>query len=151
MLPADFVLLDALPLTPNGKLDYRALPAPNQERPALEIAYVPPHTPTETVLTAIWMDVLDLDRIGIHDNFFELRGHSLLAVQVIARLEEIFPVAVPLRQIFDTPTVAQLAQQIEALCAEAQVDAGAVAQLFIDLNELSDAEIHQMLDDRDGA
>jgi amino acid adenylation domain-containing protein len=113
MVPAAFVVLDALPLTSNGKVDRQALPAPGQERPSLLEAFVAPCTPMEEILAGIWAHVLGVETIGIHDNFFVLGGHSLSAVQVLSRLRKTFQVEVPLRALFDTPTVAGLARCIE--------------------------------------
>src|SRR4029434_2919451 len=92
-----------------------ALPAPDQVRPALAEAYVSPRTPTEEVVEGIWVSVLRVEHVGIHDNFFDLGGHSLLAMQVIARLRDALQVEVPLRALFDAPTVAGLTQHIETV------------------------------------
>lgn len=113
MLPSAFVLLDALPLTPNGKVDRRALPMPDRARPELETVFVAPRTRVEEVLVELWGQVLGLDRLGIHDNFFALGGHSLRATQVISRLRDIFRVELSLRRLFETPTIAGLAAAIE--------------------------------------
>ena len=114
MVPAVFVLLDALPLMSNGKIDRRALPAPDRTRPELDKAFVAPRTPTEELLAEIWAQLLDIERVGIHDNFFDLGGHSLLATQVVSRMREAFQVEIPLRRLFEVPTVAGLAESIEA-------------------------------------
>ena len=113
MIPSAFVLLDALPLTPNGKVDRRALPAPDQARPQLEEAFVAPRSPIEEAVAGIWSHVLGLERIGIHDSFFELGGHSLLATQIVSALRKTFQVELPLRSLFETPTVAGLAAAIQ--------------------------------------
>ena len=112
MLPSAFVFLDQFPLTSNKKVDRKALPAPDQDRPELEVTFVPPQTPVQIELTKIWGELLQLDRIGVHDNFFDLGGHSLLATQVIARVHTSFEIDLPLRSIFDAPTIAQLAAQV---------------------------------------
>ena len=112
MLPSAFVMLEALPLTPNGKLDRKALPAPEESRPDLDALYVAARTPTEETLAAIWAEVLKLDQVGIHDNFFDLGGHSLLAAQLISRVREQLDIDLPLRAIFEAPTVESLAAQI---------------------------------------
>ncbi|HEX6287625.1 MAG TPA: phosphopantetheine-binding protein, partial [Herpetosiphonaceae bacterium] len=113
MIPSAFVLLDALPLTENGKVDRRVLPAP--ERSGLQAAdrVQPPRTPTEEAIAGIWSEVLQLDRIGMRDNFFELGGHSLLATQVIARLRSTFQIDLPVHRLFETPTIAALAEHID--------------------------------------
>ena len=114
MVPAVLVLLKALPLMPNGKIDRRALPAPDRSRPELDKAFVAPRTPTEELLAEIWAQLLNIERVGIHDNFFDLGGHSLLATQLVSRMRESFQVEIPLRRLFEVPTVAGLAESIEA-------------------------------------
>jgi amino acid adenylation domain-containing protein/non-ribosomal peptide synthase protein (TIGR01720 family) len=114
MVPAAFVMLDAMPLTPNGKVDRRALPAPDQARPDLERPFVLPRGPFEEAVAGIWTEVLGVERVGADDNFFDLGGHSLKATQVISRIRDAFQVGTPLRQLFETPTVAGLAASVEA-------------------------------------
>jgi amino acid adenylation domain-containing protein len=120
MVPAAFVVLNALPLTANGKIDRQALPAPDQARPSLFEVFVAPRTPIEELLAGIWASVLKVETVGIHDNFFALGGHSLLAVQVMSRLRKVFQVDVPLRALFDAPTVAGLARHVEEVRQAAQ-------------------------------
>ncbi|HEX7240513.1 MAG TPA: amino acid adenylation domain-containing protein, partial [Longimicrobiaceae bacterium] len=112
MVPGAFVVLERLPLNANGKVDRRALPAPEQGAGA---EYVAPRTPVEEVLAGIWEEVLRLERVGAEESFFELGGHSLLATQVISRVRTAFGVEVPLKALFEAPTVAGLAGRIEAL------------------------------------
>ncbi|MEH2088948.1 amino acid adenylation domain-containing protein [Nostoc sp.] len=114
MVPSAFVLLESLPLTPNGKVDRRALPKPDLDSTLREL-YVAPRTPTEEMLTQIWVQVLKLEQVGIHDNFFELGGHSLLATQLLSRIRNIFKIELPLRELFVAATVAELAKEIEQL------------------------------------
>ena len=114
MVPAVFVVLETLPLSPGGKVDRRALPAPRDERPRLEQAFVPPSDSIEEAVAAIWAAVLGIDQVGIHDDFFALGGHSLLATQVTSRIRSTFEVELPLRVLFETPTVAALAARIAA-------------------------------------
>ena len=113
MVPSTFVLLEALPLTPNAKIDRSALPAPDSVRPELERAFLPPRNELEAKLAEVWASVLKIDRVGVSDNFIELGGHSVLATQIISRVRDLFLVEMTLRAVFEHPTVAALAQQIE--------------------------------------
>jgi acyl carrier protein len=118
MLPSAFIRLDAVPLTATGKVDRRALPAPGRARPALKSAFVAPRTSLEEKLAQLWAAMLGLDVVGVHDGFLELGGDSLLATQVVSRVLTQFHVRVPLRALFDAPTVADMA----ALLAEKDTD-----------------------------
>ncbi|GHO56593.1 non-ribosomal peptide synthetase [Ktedonobacter robiniae] len=120
MLPSAFAWLAELPLTLNGKLDWRALPVPRPIEEASE-NYSAPRTPIEELVAGIWAQVLQREAIEIDDNFFEVGGHSLLAVQIISRLRDACLVEVPLRTLFEAQTVAALAERIEHLRARAQV------------------------------
>ncbi|WP_086691624.1 amino acid adenylation domain-containing protein [Nostoc sp. T09] len=113
MLPTAFVFLDKLPLTPNGKVDRRALPAPGNIRTNLEQFFVAPRNSVEEGIAEIWQQVLGVEQVGIDDNFFELGGHSLLATQVISRLRKTLEIDLPLRYLFEYPTVAELAKTIQ--------------------------------------
>jgi acyl-coenzyme A synthetase/AMP-(fatty) acid ligase/acyl carrier protein len=115
MVPSRFVPLDSLPLTPNGKIDRRALPAPEAGGGEDGVAYEPPQTPVQELLAGIWAEVLGVERVGLHDNFFRLGGHSLLATQVVLRVKEVFGADLPLRLIFELPTVAAIAEHVETL------------------------------------
>jgi amino acid adenylation domain-containing protein len=112
MIPSAFVFLDSMPVAPNGKIDRRALPELDTMRPELCVPYVAPVTPVEEVLAKIWADVLGLDRVGIHDNFFDLGGHSLHATQVVSRVRRDLGVEVSLRALFDKPAIADLAEMV---------------------------------------
>lgn len=113
MVPAVVVCLPALPLTANGKVDRRVLPEPDRDGSGAR-RFVAPRTATEEILAGLWSEVLKRDGIGIHDNFFDLGGHSLLATQVMSRLRQAFCVELPLRTVFEAPSIAQLAQAVEA-------------------------------------
>ncbi|MGH9350163.1 MAG: amino acid adenylation domain-containing protein [Vicinamibacterales bacterium] len=118
MIPPVFVLLDRLPVSANGKLDRRALPLP--DRGSLQAAsLVPPRTPTEEVLAALWREVLGIDGFGVHANFFDLGGHSLLATRVTAGIRRHFHVQLRLHVVFDQPTIAQLAEVVETALLDA--------------------------------
>ena len=114
MVPNAFVILAALPLTANGKIDRRALPPPESGSEASD-KYVAPRTPMEEILATIWSEVLKVEKVGINDNFFELGGHSLLATQLVAQIRDRLEIELPLRQLFNSATLAELAQEIEQL------------------------------------
>jgi acyl carrier protein len=113
MIPAPIVTLEQLPLSPNGKLDRRALPAPEADLLDREARYMPPRNAVEEVLAGVWAEVLRVERVGIYDDFFSLGGHSLLATQVVSRLRELLAVEVPLRVLFEAPSVAALAEYLQ--------------------------------------
>jgi acyl carrier protein len=106
-------LIDVLPLTPNGEVDRHALPVPNPLAPLVERTFVPPRTPVEKVLAEIWSEVLGLEYVGAYDKFFELGGHSLKATQIMSRVRHALDIELPLRGLFATPTVADLALTID--------------------------------------
>jgi hypothetical protein len=112
MVPSAFVFLDALPLTANRKVDRRALPLPDQLRPDLRVEYVAPRTSIEQLLAEIWSDALGIEKVGIYDNFFELGGHSLLATQVISRVCDALQLDLPLRLLFKSPALSDMAVAI---------------------------------------
>ncbi|HUK89081.1 MAG TPA: amino acid adenylation domain-containing protein, partial [Blastocatellia bacterium] len=113
MVPSSYVVLEQFPLTANGKINRQALPKPNRLRNVIDGELAPARTPVEEVIRGIWADVLKLDELGIHDNFFELGGHSLLATQVVSRIRKILSIEVPLRLLFEFPTVAGMARGVE--------------------------------------
>jgi amino acid adenylation domain-containing protein len=144
MVPAAFVMIDALPLTPNGKIDRRALPVPTFLPFVQQQIFVAPGTPVEIQLADIWREVLGLERVGLHDNFFDLGGHSLLATQLISRVRNQLVVEIPLRTIFEMPTIADLAQYILERQAHAAVADGMEA-LLAELESLSEESAAEQL------
>jgi len=134
MMPTSFVLLDSLPLTPNGKVDRQALPEPEQMSSDHE--YVAPRSETEEILAEIWAKVLRVDVVGVFDHFFELGGHSLLVTQTIARVRERFEIDLPLRTLFEAPTIAEFVVVLEQ-------------KLIAELEALSEEEAQQALEEAD--
>ncbi|MFP2930363.1 amino acid adenylation domain-containing protein, partial [Pyxidicoccus sp. 3LG] len=113
MVPAAIAVLEKLPLTPNGKVDRKALPSLEGGPQSQTREYVAPRTPMEQQLAAMWADLLHVERVGVHDDFFELGGHSLLATQLVTRLRAVFGVELPLRELFEAPTLAAFAPRVE--------------------------------------
>jgi acyl carrier protein len=144
MLPHVFVLLGALPLTPNGKVDRRALPEPEGARPELEPAYVAPRSRVEEVLVGMVAELLQLQQVGVNDDFFELGGDSLRAVQLLTHIQGAFQVELSLRSLFGAPTVAGLARQLaQARGGEAVVEE--IAATLQQVEQLSEEEVQRML------
>ncbi len=113
MVPSAFIALPTMPLTPNGKIDRTALSSLSAQPSESQHTYVPPTTPTEISLAALWATLLGVERVGIQDDFFDLGGHSLLATQLISRVRTMFGVEVPLRRLFESPTVARFAAYLD--------------------------------------
>jgi amino acid adenylation domain-containing protein/FkbM family methyltransferase len=113
MVPSSFVILDSLPTTPNGKVDRRSLPAPEPLEAVREEAHRDARTPTEEIIAGIWAGVLKTERIDVREDFFALGGHSLLGTQAILRVNETFQISIPLRMLFDMPTVEGLARVVD--------------------------------------
>lgn len=139
MLPSAFVFLKALPLTPNGKVDRAALPEPEDVRAGVQTEFVAPRTPVEEKLAGLWAGLLKMKTIGVYDNFFELGGHSLLATQVVSRMRKEFQVEITLVSLFESPTVAAMAEKIEKATADN------TARLLLELDQLSDDEAGRLL------
>lgn len=114
MIPTAFMILEAFPLTSNGKVDRRALPMPDALRPELEVAYVVPQTEVEKTIASVWQKALNLEKIGIHDNFFEIGGHSLLLVTVHSQLQEILNAELSTLDLFRYPTINSLAEYLSS-------------------------------------
>lgn len=138
MVPSDFVSVEAFPMTPSGKVDRLALPAPDRERSVGE-DFLAPRTPLEEILAGIWKDVLGIDRVGLHDNFFDLGGHSLLATQLVSRIAESFRVRLPLRRVFEQPTLEGVSLAIAEGLAEEE-GPGSMIRMLAEVRGLSDEE-----------
>ena len=115
MIPSIFVTIEEIPLTPNGKVNRRELPVPEFSESAAHENFVAPRTPVEETLAGIWREILGVPQVGVESNFFDLGGHSLLATRVISQIRENFGVELPLRVLFESPTITGLAQHLEAV------------------------------------
>jgi acyl carrier protein len=147
MVPAAFVSLDVIPMTPNGKVDRRSLPVPDDSRPELDAPFMAPETPLEEQLAKIWVQILGLNRIGIHDNFFDLGGHSLAASRVVSHVIQEFQIEVPLQALFQSPTIAEMA----AVIIERQAAKFLTEDLdgiLTELESLSDEHAQRLLDNQ---
>jgi amino acid adenylation domain-containing protein/thioester reductase-like protein len=141
MIPAMFIPLDALPLTANGKVDRRALPEPSKDRPALKSGYTPPRDSREAEIAALCARILGIERVGIHDDFFELGGDSLLATRLIYQLQEQYEIRIPLMRLFQEPTVAGLGRAIEVAQEDEDSDLGLFGTVSLaDLQEEAQLE-----------
>jgi surfactin family lipopeptide synthetase C len=145
-IPSAFVFLDKLPISANGKIERKSLPIPT-ETFDLSNNYIPPTNAIEEILAEIWTKILHRQGVGIHDNFFDLGGHSLLATQVISRIREAFAIKLPIRCLFESPSVAQLAQTL----IEREAKPGITqkrAQILQKLENMSSEEAKQLLQQR---
>ncbi|MGA7732188.1 MAG: amino acid adenylation domain-containing protein [Chloroflexia bacterium] len=155
MVPSAFVLMEKMPLTPNGKVDRQALPAPELGHAEGEASYVAPRNPVEDAVASIWASVLGVGLVSVHDDFFEVGGHSLAATQVVSRVREAFHVELPLRRLFETPTIEGLAMSIAEMQGAERADAPVISrvssmpedELPLDLDQLSDDEVDALLRD----
>ncbi|HEY9402725.1 MAG TPA: amino acid adenylation domain-containing protein, partial [Pyrinomonadaceae bacterium] len=145
MIPAAFIPLTALPVTPNGKIDRQALPAPASYEGVRGGEFVAPRNAVEESLAGMWAEVLSLPRVGVHDNFFELGGHSLLATQINSRVRDAFQVELPLRRLFEMPTVAELAATIILVQLEQEEETQRLLRM---IEQLSDHEVSAELSRR---
>jgi len=144
MVPSAFIILDALPLLPNGKLDRQRLPYPDSSRPNLDTPFIVPETSVEQALAKIWAEVLNVNHVGAHDNFFDLGGHSLAATRIVSRVIEHFQVDLPLQSLFQSPTVAEMATVI----AEHQgkkLDQKELRDILVKLESLTEEEAERVL------
>ncbi|HWP42475.1 MAG TPA: amino acid adenylation domain-containing protein [Blastocatellia bacterium] len=143
-IPNIFVRVEKIPLTLNGKADYRALPSLDEARQRARQSYVAPRTPTETIVAGIWKDVLGLTDVGIYDNFFSLGGHSLMATQVISRMQAAFHMDIPMRLVFDNPSIADVALAVTEMQIEQETD-DEIARILEEVTQLTEAELEGAL------
>jgi len=146
MIPSSYVWLDALPLNPNKKVDRRALADPDNSRPELDTPFIAARNPLEEQLVQIWADILGIDQVGIHDNFFDLGGHSLTATQVVSRVIKSFQLELPLKALFESPTVADMAKIIKHNQARKASD-GELERILTELEAMSEKEAKKLLPD----
>lgn len=146
MVPGIFMAIDQMPRTPIGKVDRKALPVPDRDRPELEHEYVAPRNPVEQMIADLWAKTIGIEKVGVYDNFFDLGGHSLMATQIISRLRNMYNVEIPLRKLFEAPTVANLALVI-AEAQAAQVGEEELGKMLDELDGLSEEEVEKLLSD----
>lgn len=144
MVPSAFVALKEFPLTPNGKVDRKSLPKPEQTESERNDAYVGPRTPTEEVLAGIWSEILGIKNIGVSQNFFESGGHSILATRVVSRVRDVFNIDLPLRSMFESPTVEGVATALVRHSNNAN-ELENRAKLLLEVAKLSGPEVDSML------
>jgi amino acid adenylation domain-containing protein/natural product biosynthesis luciferase-like monooxygenase protein len=146
MIPSAFMALDALPLSPNGKIDRRVLPSPDVEQ-GRSTTFLAPQTPMEQQIAGIWSQLLGIERIGLHDNFFEIGGDSLLAIRLVSRLRDSFGIELAPRMLFEKPLLGELTLAVMHELAEA-VDGEIMTQMLEELEALSDEDAEFRLTDR---
>ncbi len=150
MVPSLIITLEKFPLTPSGKVDKKSLPKPDGMRPKLKTEFVMPRTDTEAVITKIVSKVLGINRVGVFDNFFELGGHSMLAMQVISKINEEFDVEIPIKSLFENPTIDGIGNAV----LEAQLlneDENDLESLLNEITGISDEEAKELLSDTDNS
>jgi hypothetical protein len=145
MIPSVFVFLADFPLLPSGKLDHSALPEPEPVRPDLPHAYVEPTGPLEQVLAGIWMEVLELDRVGIADDFFELGGHSLLVTQVVSRIRDLFRVDFPIRVFLAAGNLRAVVRELRETAVRNGRDADGTAELILQVSAMEPEQVTRRL------
>jgi amino acid adenylation domain-containing protein len=145
MVPAHYIVLEAWPLAPSGKIDRSALPAPGGAADVRQ-AYVAPRTPTEELLAYMSAELLGVVQVSVEDNFFDLGGHSLLATQFVARIRDALGVELALRSLFEHPTIAALAEQIDVLRTAQRTELDQIARLLEQIDQLSEEEAQALLE-----
>ena len=144
MIPSAFVFLDHLPVTPMGKVDRRTLPVPDNSRPRLDVPYVAPRNSVELRLAPIWAEVLGLTQVGVFDNFSHLGGHSLAAMRVVSRVVQTFQLELPIKALFDSPTISEMASIIAASSAKRASDAE-LERMLNEIESMTEEEARKQL------
>jgi acyl carrier protein len=144
MLPSAFVTVEELPLTPNGKVDRRALPLPEESADKTSADFVAPRTALEETLAGIWRETLAVPQVGVESNFFDLGGHSLLATRVVSQIRERCGIELPLRVLFESPTVAALAAYLETTQPK-ETELGRIFQMLENMEKISEDEVTALL------
>ncbi|HEX7774673.1 MAG TPA: amino acid adenylation domain-containing protein, partial [Pyrinomonadaceae bacterium] len=144
MVPSAFVLLDSLPLMPNGKIDRQALPDPGPLLTVTDSGFEPPQTSTEEVLARIWTEVLGVERVSVNDNFFDAGGHSLMAMQLIARVRATLGTDIPLQTFFASPTIRNVARAVDE-ASLASAETATLDEMFAMLESIDDLEAQSLL------
>ncbi|MGB0598420.1 MAG: amino acid adenylation domain-containing protein [Rubripirellula sp.] len=141
MVPSCFVYVDHYPLTPNGKIDRQSLPVPDNERPELQVQMVRPRNALEIFLAEVWKEALGFSEIGVDDNFFDLGGHSLIATQIISRVNDVIPLRVTLRKLFENPSVRAFSEELEKQASATNLDILELANILVEVWQLADHEV----------
>jgi aryl carrier-like protein len=141
MVPAEFVFVDAMPVTPNGKIDRGALPRPTRTERRESKERLLPRTAMERQLAEIWAEVLGIKDAGVNENFFSIGGNSLRAVQVVSRIRTRMGRDVPLRAVFEAPTIAEFAEALEGL----QDEEAEISSLLAEIEHLTDEQASSLL------
>jgi amino acid adenylation domain-containing protein len=144
MMPASFTFMQAFPLSPNGKVDRRALPIPDAGRPELSQTFVAPKSVTEELLAEIWSEILGVEKIGIHDNFFDLGGHSLRVIQVVSRIRQTFDLEISVHHLFKNHTISKLIEVMAELAGSFEV-IDEIARTIREISQLSPEQVQAML------
>lgn len=143
MVPSIFVPLKKLPLTDRNKIDRDALPDPGYSRPELDVSFVAPQTPAEKMLARIWSEILNIEQVGIHDNFIDLGGHSLLAFQIVARVYETFGIDIPVRELFEAATIGSMAVNL-SIYESKRIELDKLTKIIAELDAISDEEARKL-------
>jgi acyl carrier protein len=144
-IPSAFVFLDELPLMSTGKINRSALPDPGRQRRDLDTPMIPPGTPIEKAIAGIWAEVLSLDEVGVNDKFLDIGGHSLAASSIISQVSRAFHIELPIRELFDSPTVAEMALVISSN-QQRQASQGNLERMLDEVEAISDEEAQRRVD-----